>query len=283
MKKLRKKIYKHTLSHVKIGKKTKDNPEAILDILHERQIPSFVFDNLKKRRNFDLLSIKNIVINDKSLENDIIEHHLTKISAHMSSLKNPKPYFQKMKEDKYKFKALGMFLYHYFNHSHEWSDRYKIYLDEIEYFNDTLFQFVQYSRSELQFLEITREDIHPSLIKGKGHSKEGYSILSAYEAYMLSTGSKKILRYLFMNPTYKIETLQERLDLIQWMKFYMRDGNKYNKYFRSIHVLDTILKKFGMSAEEEDWKKLMRTLEAMLELRKLICYENMPKEVSVFV
>lgn len=67
------------------------------------------------------------------------------------------------------------------------------------------------------------------------------------------------------------------------MKFYMRDGNKYNKYFRSIHVLDTILKKFGMSAEEEDWKKLMRTLEAMLELRKLICYENMPKEVSVFV
>ena len=54
-----------------------------------------------------------------------------------------------MKEDKYKFKALGMFLYHYFNHSHEWSDRYKIYLDEIEYFNDTLFQFVQYSRSEL--------------------------------------------------------------------------------------------------------------------------------------
>ena len=41
----------------------------------------------------DIDQIKNIVINDKSLENDIIEHHLTKISAHMSSLKNPKPYF----------------------------------------------------------------------------------------------------------------------------------------------------------------------------------------------
>ena len=63
----------------------------------------------------------------------------------MSSLKNPKAYFERMRQNKYKFNALGMFLYHLFNHSYQL--QYKIYLDEIEYFNDTLFQLVQYSKT----------------------------------------------------------------------------------------------------------------------------------------
>jgi hypothetical protein len=41
-------------------------------------------------------------------------------------------------------------------------------------------QFVGVGEEELRFLEVAREDLHPSLIKGKGHSKEGYSLLSAY-------------------------------------------------------------------------------------------------------
>jgi hypothetical protein len=73
----------------------------------------------------------------------------------------------------------------------------------------------------MEFLEISKEDLHPSLIKGKGASKEGYSLLSAYEAFMCSPGSKKILRYIFMNPTYNNHVLQQRWALISWMKKHM--------------------------------------------------------------
>jgi len=45
----------------------------------------------------------------------------------------------------------------------------------------------------------------------------------------------------------------------------MKDSIKFSKYFSHIHVVETIVKKFEkMNAEETDWKKLMKTLEAML-------------------
>lgn len=45
----------------------------------------------------------------------------------------------------------------------------------------------------------------------------------------------------------------------------MKDTQKYSKYFRNVHYMETILKKFGrMNAEEEDWKKLLKTLETMV-------------------
>lgn len=211
------------------------------------------------------LKEKPILISEKILERDIIEHNLAKISSHMTSLANPKAYFQKMSENKLTFHSLGILLYHLLNQPNSLIERHKFYLDDVEYFNDTLLQMVRYGKGELDFLEITKEDIHPSLIKGKGHSKEGYSILSAYESYLISTGSKRILRYLFMNPTFNKEVLLERYEIIDWMKQEMRDSAKYSKYFRNIHVLETNLKKFGrMNVEEEDWKKFMKTLESML-------------------
>jgi hypothetical protein len=59
---LRKKIYK------KCGSKQKhpiqkDSSQKIMDIFRLRKIPDFVIEALKKRRNFDLNSVKNIVIN----------------------------------------------------------------------------------------------------------------------------------------------------------------------------------------------------------------------------
>lgn len=56
------------------------------------------------------------------------------------------------------------------------------------------------------------------------------------------------------------------------MKTNMKDYNQYNRYFKNIHAMNAVLKKFGASPDEEDWKRLMRTLEAMLELKKLISY-----------
>jgi hypothetical protein len=46
------------------------------------------------------------------------------------------------------------------------------------------------------------EEIHPSLIKGKGLSKEGYSIYTLYETFLTTSYSKKRLKNWFLNPVY---------------------------------------------------------------------------------
>jgi len=62
MRKLRKKIYKHSiLSKTKL-KRSKDSTEEIISIFKKRNIPEFITENLKKRRSFDVASIKNISV-----------------------------------------------------------------------------------------------------------------------------------------------------------------------------------------------------------------------------
>ena len=63
MRKLRKKIYKTCRNTRHPVKKLKENTEEIMDIFVDRKIPDFVTEALKKRRNFDIKSIKNISIN----------------------------------------------------------------------------------------------------------------------------------------------------------------------------------------------------------------------------
>ncbi len=61
----------------------------------------------------------------------------------------------------------------------------------------------------------------------------------------MTTGSKKILRHIFMNPTYNSSILHKRLQLIGWMKLHLSDTVKYQKHFRNVHVMESIVKKFG--------------------------------------
>jgi len=61
MRKLRKKIYKYTSTH-RPTKKPKDSIHDILTLLKPRKLPDFLVDSIKKRRNFDLSSIKNVVV-----------------------------------------------------------------------------------------------------------------------------------------------------------------------------------------------------------------------------
>jgi hypothetical protein len=63
MRKLRKKIYKTCRNAHHPVKKLKENTEEIIDIFVNRKIPDFVTESLRKRRNFDVKSIKNISIN----------------------------------------------------------------------------------------------------------------------------------------------------------------------------------------------------------------------------
>lgn len=60
MKKLRKKIYKYTSTH-KQNKKPKDPVQDILGLLKPRDIPSFLMEPIKKRRNLDLSSLKSVM------------------------------------------------------------------------------------------------------------------------------------------------------------------------------------------------------------------------------
>ena len=62
MRKLRKKIYKHSISGKPQQKRLRDTTDQIIEIFRERQVPEFVTEALRKRRNFDISSIKNIAI-----------------------------------------------------------------------------------------------------------------------------------------------------------------------------------------------------------------------------
>lgn len=50
------------------------------------------------------------------------------------------------------------------------------------------------------------------------------------------------------------------------MRLHMSDTSKYQKNFKNVHVMEAIVKKFGKNhaEEEEEWKRLMKTLQAML-------------------
>lgn len=62
MRKLRKKIYKHSISAKPLPKRLRDTTDQIIEIFRQRQVPEFVTDSLRKRRNFDISSIKNIAV-----------------------------------------------------------------------------------------------------------------------------------------------------------------------------------------------------------------------------
>ena len=65
---------------------------------------------------------------------------------------------------------MGIILYYLLN-SDDFSLSSKLFINDINYFFDGIFKHVQISNSELEALEIIKEEVHPSLIKGKGRSK----------------------------------------------------------------------------------------------------------------
>ena len=64
MRKLRKKIYKHTITQheKKSSAKTNDLSSMILNIFNKRSIPQTIISSLKNKRNIDIFSLKSLVI-----------------------------------------------------------------------------------------------------------------------------------------------------------------------------------------------------------------------------
>lgn len=65
MRRLRKKISKYTTAH-KEQRKPRDQSHDIMSILKTRNLPNFVLETIKKRRTFDLLCLKNVVMSGES-------------------------------------------------------------------------------------------------------------------------------------------------------------------------------------------------------------------------
>lgn len=71
MRRLRKKISKYTSTH-KEAKKPRDQSGDILNILKNRNLPAFVMETIKKRRTFDLMCLKSVVMNGESSLEEMI-------------------------------------------------------------------------------------------------------------------------------------------------------------------------------------------------------------------
>jgi DNA mismatch repair ATPase MutS len=68
------------------------------------------------------------------------------------------------------------------------------------------------------------------------------------------------------------------------MQKYLKDHGIYNKIFKGIYTMDYILERFQKGrVEEEDWRKLSKSLENIYELRKCLPYLNLPSIVKKFV
>jgi hypothetical protein len=68
---------------------------------------------------------------------------------------NKDNFFNMMLEDSvYKFKALGMLIYHLMNNTVIFK-REGIYFESIEFWNDYIFKHVQFTQTEIDFMEIT--------------------------------------------------------------------------------------------------------------------------------
>ena len=54
-----------------LAKKSKDSNQNLLAILKSRNLPNFVLDPLKKRRNIDFNYLKNVIVSDMASPEEI--------------------------------------------------------------------------------------------------------------------------------------------------------------------------------------------------------------------
>lgn len=66
MRRLRKKIYKYTVTHRENRKPKHPGIQDILLLLKQRNLPNFVIDQITKKRTFDIGSIKNVIVSQEA-------------------------------------------------------------------------------------------------------------------------------------------------------------------------------------------------------------------------
>lgn len=106
------------------------------------------------------------------------------------------------------------------------------------------------------------------MIKGKGRSKEDFSLFSTMSKMCCSGKGKKILEGVLRNPTRKMKILvyrQEMIKAIQWMDNGAREGVR--KSLRKGFSFGTFLGKLNnVKCDIGDWKKLVTTAKGVMDI-----------------
>jgi len=122
-------------------------------------------------------------------------------------------------------------------------------------------------------LSIIKEEIHPSQIKGKGRSKEGFSVFNLYDSMISTTHGKKLLRNWFLNPTSEIDTLEERCYAVDFLlsRLSLDSFDKVRIYLKKIYDMVPVLNKFQNNCAKKDhWRKLSSSIENFLKIKNLV-------------
>ena len=149
--------------------------------------------------------------------------------------------------------------------SGEINTRFKI--NNIKFKDQELSMFI--SKKSLESLQIFKEEIHPSLIKGKGRSKEGFSLFNLYEGFVTTSQGRKFLRKRMKSPIYDKSKLQQRLEVIKALYSNLNDEDfkSLKKNLAKICDFGNLLVKFrDFRSQFEDWRKLKQGLEGVFHL-----------------
>eukprot|EP01022_Parablepharisma_sp_SALTPOND_P016390 TRINITY_DN238_c0_g1_i2.p1 TRINITY_DN238_c0_g1~~TRINITY_DN238_c0_g1_i2.p1 ORF type:complete len:823 (-),score=89.00 TRINITY_DN238_c0_g1_i2:5026-7494(-) len=121
---------------------------------------------------------------------------------------------------------------------------------------------VMISYKSLRDLQVFSEDLHPSLIKGKGRSKEGLSLFSLLDFTATVQGRHK-LQHLLMSPLTDLTRICERHKVIQFF-LDMNDPEILEEIIsllRHVAELEKIVTKFALAIHSPaDWIKLYRSV-----------------------
>jgi DNA mismatch repair protein MSH5 len=130
-------------------------------------------------------------------------------------------------------------------------------------------------------LQIFKEDFHPNWIRGKGKSKEGFSIFAMFDRTLTSPGRRKLYEWM-KSPTYALNVIVSRQEDVD---FFLRNDqqdttNKLSEHLR--HTADMphlMMKMMKASMNPIDWCKLQRTLKEWIAILE-ITYEQVIPFIS---
>lgn len=124
-----------------------------------------------------------------------------------------------------------------------------------------------HAQLSLRALQVFDQESHPSLVRGPGRAKEGFSIFAQLDVTSSSVG-RNALRSWLRKPLRSRDRLEERLDAIQ---IFIELGGSEPEQVRALksslkklYAVGQLIHRFKTATGKvQDWKLLFRSLEAM--------------------
>ena len=110
----------------------------------------------------------------------------------------------------------------------------------------------------LSYLDISREDPHPSMIKGVGKSKEGYTLLNRLTQYLSMSTSRNTLKNLVVNPLNEPSTLMTRHQRYLFLSR-LSSNERYliGSNLKKVNAFGAVIERVALSNMTfEDWTDL---------------------------